>query len=139
MGTPAVVGIKNDEAFTVIRVHYDGYLSYMGNLLLNHYDEGKTKELLELGNASSLGMSLEAENPNLLDQIVLSPYSRFLSRDEGENIQHNRAVTLSSTIQLFIEFKNVKNFYILDNGIWYHSYSDKKFSKLTNEYITGDD
>lgn len=127
MGTPAVVGIKNNETFTVIRVHYDGYLSCMGDLLLNQYDESKTKQLLELGNATSLGESLE------------SPYSRFLVRDDGENATYNKAITLSSTIQLFTEFKNVKNFYILDSGNWYHSYSDRKFSKITPEYIRGDD
>lgn len=136
MGTPAVVGIKNNETFTVIRVHYDGYLSCMGDLLLNHYDENKLRSALGLGNASSLGASLDSLPMNCKD---FSLYSRFLVRDDNENAQYNKAITLSSTIQLFTEFKNVKNFYILDSGIWYHSYSDRKFSEITLEYIRGDD
>ena len=57
MSTRSNVGIINtDGSVTAIYIHSDGYPSYNGRILLNHYNtENKVRELLSLGDLSVLG------------------------------------------------------------------------------------
>jgi hypothetical protein len=63
MGTPASIGMIHPVTGQVdtIRVNYDGYLEYMGNLLVEHYtDPKKIRDLLALGDISSLGETIDS-------------------------------------------------------------------------------
>lgn len=134
MATQAIVGIKDESGYTVITVNYDGYLSYMGKLLLGHYDTDKVKEMLSLGAASYLGENLDSPNDKTSN---LNRYSEFYVRDRSESEINNRAFTTDNTSYLFDHFKYIHNFYIIKDGVWYHAFSDKKFSRLTEDYIGG--
>lgn len=122
MGTRAVVGIKNaDGKCTAISVNYDGYLEYMGNLLLNHYkDIEKVRQMLELGAASSLGENLEDK-------------STFYVRDRGEKYWNNRPITSTSMDKVKSDWPYDYNFYILDEADmeWYYSSENKDYQKLS--------
>jgi hypothetical protein len=56
MGTRSTIAIQNaDGTVTGIYCHWDGYLSNNGRILQDHYtDEAKVRELIALGDLSSL-------------------------------------------------------------------------------------
>jgi hypothetical protein len=56
MGTRSTIAIENaDGSVTGIYCHWDGYLSNNGRILQDHYtDEAKVRELIALGDLSSL-------------------------------------------------------------------------------------
>jgi hypothetical protein len=69
MGTRSTIAIENaDGSVTGIYCHWDGYLSYNGRILQDHYtDEAKVRELIALGDLSSLdaeiGVKTDFSNP----------------------------------------------------------------------------
>jgi hypothetical protein len=60
MGTRSRIAIANaDGTFTSIYCHWDGYPSGVGKTLRDHYkDEAKVKQLIALGDLSSLGAEI---------------------------------------------------------------------------------
>ena len=60
MGTRSTIAIENaDGTVTGIYCHWDGYLSHNGKILAENYaDEGKVRELIALGDISSLGAEI---------------------------------------------------------------------------------
>lgn len=113
MSTRSNIGIINqDGTVEVIYCHWDGYPSFNGALLLNHYkDEAKVRKLLQLGDISSL-----AENPepaagaehnfdNPAENVVVA-----YMRDRGEkDLQARHIDSLDEYLALvrndvFIEF-----------------------------------
>lgn len=56
MGTRARIALQTGKKFRSIYVHWDGYPSHHGPILLNHYNTiDKINELLALGDLSVLG------------------------------------------------------------------------------------
>ena len=60
MSTHCAIFYQNEEGkYQGVHVWFDGYIEYMGNLLLQHYnDEEKVKQIIELGHIYSLQESL---------------------------------------------------------------------------------
>jgi len=60
MGTRSTIGIQNEDgSVTGIYCHWDGYLSHNGRILAENYtDEAKVRELIGLGDISSLGAEI---------------------------------------------------------------------------------
>lgn len=63
MATRSHIGIKNqDNSVTYIYCHWDGYPRHNGKILLNHYQtEDKVRELMKLGDLSTLKEKLYCE------------------------------------------------------------------------------
>lgn len=60
MATRSKIAIENQDGIvTSVYCHFDGYNSGVGKTLFEHYDREKTEKLIELGNISSLGESIE--------------------------------------------------------------------------------
>ena len=57
MSTRCRIGIQNKNGtITSIYCHFDGYIDWVGKILVDNYkDEGKVKQLMSLGDISSLG------------------------------------------------------------------------------------
>ena len=57
MGTRSTIAIQNEDGtVTGIYCHWDGYISHNGTILKDHYtNEAKVRELIALGDISSLG------------------------------------------------------------------------------------
>ena len=74
MATRSRIGIKEPNGtITSIYVHWDGYPSHHGPLLLNHYTtEESVRGLLALGDMSGLSKTVET--------------SKFYARDRGEEL-----------------------------------------------------
>lgn len=87
MGTLANIGIINkDGTVEVILCTWDGYPSYTGDLLLNHYNsEKEVRKLISLGDISQLrwkvrpGLSSRQEFYNPKDGVTIS-----YKRDRGD-------------------------------------------------------
>jgi len=60
MGTRSTIAIENaDGTVTGIYCHWDGYLSHNGRILAENYtDEATVRELIALGDISSLGAEI---------------------------------------------------------------------------------
>lgn len=65
MGTRCRIGIRNaDDSVDSIYCHWDGYPEYNGKILVEHYqDEAKIRDLIGLGNLSTLGEEIGQQHP----------------------------------------------------------------------------
>lgn len=55
MGTPCLIGIKEEKKYKVIYCHYDGYISHTGKILTESYtDPNKIEKLMDRGDISFL-------------------------------------------------------------------------------------
>lgn len=55
MGTRSSIGIQHHSGWvTAVYCHWDGYPEHVGLILYQHYDSHKAKQLMELGNISTL-------------------------------------------------------------------------------------
>jgi len=60
MSTRSLIGLKNNEGLTYVYCHFDGYLDGVGVTLVENYDtEDKVNALIEKGDMSSLGDSID--------------------------------------------------------------------------------
>jgi len=93
MGTRSRIGIENrDGTVTSIYCHWDGYLSHVGRILHTNYTtEEKIRELMALGDLSSLGEEIGEQhtfdNPYQWGTVEWEAMERqctAYSRDRGE-------------------------------------------------------
>ena len=60
MGTRSTIGVKENGNYKLIYCHWDGYYDNNGMILHKHYqDIDKVKQLIELGDLSSLNKNVE--------------------------------------------------------------------------------
>lgn len=91
-----------------IYCHWDGYLEHNGKLLYNLYMEPeKVKQLIELGNLSSLGETFEK--------------CYFYARDFHESEEENVALEFRTVGDYMKDTENKEeyNYIMLKDGIWY--------------------
>jgi hypothetical protein len=119
MGTRSTIAIQNaNGTVTGIYCHWDGYLSHNGRILQENYTtEAEVRELLALGDLSSLGA-------NIGEQTDFSAPADgqcvAYGRDRGET--GIEAKTFESYAEL-IEQMGQEYDYLFANGVWtVHSY-----------------
>lgn len=120
---------KDDDSYEAIYCHSDGYLTYNGAMLLDHYNKReKIQKLLDLGNISCLNENIAPDptKPHSFDynqrqENVVVAYGR----DRGEENQN-------SSIRNLEQLKNwdwIEYIYIFDkNNKW--NYLDYPFDEL---------
>lgn len=127
MSTRSVIAIqRGEDEYEAIYCHSDGYLTYNGAMLLDHYsDRDKVERLLKLGDLSCLERKIDPE-PNLphtydynnrQDDVCVA-----YGRDRGDTNIESRTMNLEKLLKwAWIEY-----FYVFDqNGDWkYYKYSD---------------
>lgn len=103
MSTNCLIAIENtDGSVESVYCHWDGYVSYNGNILHNYYDsKTKVRGLIDGGNMSTLGST--ADNCEFYDN---EPAEKFASVREFVD-------TVRSSDYSSIEFA-----YIYTNGAW---------------------
>jgi hypothetical protein len=93
MGTRSTIAIRNaDGTFEAIYSHWDGYLSHNGRILAENYtEEAKVRELIQLGDISSLGKEIGEQHPfdtYNLKESEKDPqwenWTKAYARDRGE-------------------------------------------------------
>jgi len=119
MGTRSTIAIQNgDGTVTGIYCHWDGYLSHNGRILNENYTtEEAVRELLALGDLSSLGATIGEQQD--FDNPVDGQCNAY-GRDRGETGIEAR--TFESHAEL-IEQTGQEYDYLFANGVWtVHSY-----------------
>lgn len=77
MSTRSRIAIEHDGKFESIYCHHDGYLKYVGRKLQKHYDDVfKVRELMKLGDISSLGNDLKPEGIQKFDDLTDGNFCR---------------------------------------------------------------
>ena len=144
MATRSRIGVLNsDGTVDSIYVHWDGYTSHNGRTLVENYtDEVKIRELLELGDISSLGQEIGEKHPfsnphgygtteydNF--EIMYGKMCNAYGRDRGKtDIQSRRSQDVESYLSIGEEYN-----YLFYYGRWMvHSYAtDKKWVQVSEQ------
>lgn len=106
MGTRSIIGVETVSGVRAIYCHWDGYLSGVGQTLLEHYSsQGRVEQLIALGNLSSLGKCIEP-NPAITHSFIEPQEDVCVAyeRDRGELGQEAREFEdVSSMVWYFDE------------------------------------
>jgi hypothetical protein len=135
MGTRSNIGIQNlDGSYDVIYCHWDGYPSHNGRILYEHYqDLKKIKQLIALGDLSSLGEKLGTKHP--FDTIMLTEEQReahekkystmctAYGRDRGEKGTEARHYKNYDELCVMLEEAWTEWVYLyrVEDGKWYYT------------------
>jgi hypothetical protein len=133
MSTNSRVAIQlKNRKIKSIYVHWDGYLSGVGQDLLDFYNtEEKVNELLELGNLSILGTSIGEK----------VDFDKFDSRENKQCLAYGRdRGDEESEAKKHLDSENEQEYnYLFKNGVWLFRKWDKKiYKELTKELIEED-
>ena len=133
MSTNSRVAIQlKNRKIKSIYVHWDGYLSGVGQDLLDFYNtEEKVNELLELGNLSILGTSIGEK----------VDFDKFDSRENKQCLAYGRdRGDEESEAKKHLDSENEQEYnYLFKNGVWLFRKWDKKiYKELTKELVEED-
>jgi hypothetical protein len=124
MGTQATIAIQNtDGSVEGIYIHYDGYLSHVGKVLVTHYSsESKVRRLLKLGDLRCLGPKIgkkHGPNPHVFgtsEYVDFNQQCDAFGRDHGET--GTEARKSHSWKQFLIENGETFNYLFSPNEGW---------------------
>ena len=131
MATRSTIAVKmSDDSIKKVYCHWDGYPSYNGKILKNHYNTQELAEkVVSLGSLSFLDKSMDCPEGHSFDNRV-DGHSVAYGRDRGEEIE-------------FEIFADKKSYDVCKNWEEYNYYWDgeKWFvdgKELTDEIIEND-
>jgi len=116
MATRSRIGILNSNGtVNSIYCHWDGYLIYNGQRLLDHWqDEAKVRELMALGDIRSLGNCIGKPPEGLADEMP--GWCEAYGLDTGQAGQECR---LHTNVAAFVDPSHWEEFfYLFDAGTW---------------------
>lgn len=132
MSTNAFIGIRENKSITYIYNHSDGYLEYLGRMLLEHYNsEEKAKALVELGDVSVVKEKLTPAEGTVHSfdyDKRQEGVSVFYGRDRGEEWEYIKPVTIQGTA--FDEHQYYNYLYDVEEGRWLFTRNGKDFTSL---------
>ena len=138
MSTHATIAIFNEDGFiTSTYVHHDGYKSYVGRMLLEHYTTKESvEELINLGDISVLAPSIEKPEGHTFENPVVG-YTVAYHRDRGECYNEPDVMDPEVFVTCLEEHT-----YLFSNGHWKYMVNGRPVALvLDNEDMTemGDD
>lgn len=85
MATRSTIALEfADDTVQQVYCHWDGYLEHNGQILFDHYqDPFKLRDLIDLGDISSLAPSIEKPKGHSFNNSV-DGYTVFYGRDRGD-------------------------------------------------------
>ena len=120
MGTRSRIGVMHGDKCKSVYCHWDGYISYNGAMLQEHYDSSKANFLVALGDLSSL--CPEVEIPEGVEHSFDKPSgicTVFYGRDRKET---GTEFQVAHTFEQFLEQCDncaAEYYYIMRDGVWY--------------------
>ena len=103
MGTRSRVGVMHGTVCKSVYCHYDGYLSYTGEILNKHYDSSMANALVARGDNSGVKETLEdmnfyaAQGDERAEWMVAHTFEEFLDQVEGSGCEY---------------------YYVMRDGVW---------------------
>ena len=128
MGTRSRIAVMHGDVVKSVYCHWDGYLSWNGKILQEHYTSAKANQLVALGDLSSLKPEIGEAHPFGYHgtDISAEDYEKqfgnmctFYGRDRGETgtewkVSHSFAEFLEQVENCCGEY-----YYIIKDGVWY--------------------
>ena len=104
MGTRSRVGVMHGTVCKSVYCHYDGYLSYTGEILNKHYNSVLANELISRGDNSG---------------VKETPADMNFYRERGEeDVEWQVAHTFEEFLEQ-VENCGAEYYYIMSNEVWY--------------------
>ena len=121
-----------------IYCHWDGGLKGVGRILKNFYDQEKTKELIKLGNISSLCKKLNPETSfHSFDHPEKDVTVAYL-RDRKEKDNESVVLSLELPIEQICPYADVEWFYLLEkSGHWLVKYYTWNSWLMLSDVVSG--
>ena len=133
MATNAFIGFKENNSITYIYNHSDGYLEYLGKMLIEHYNsEKQAKALVSLGDVSVVKEKLAPEEGTIhtFDNRQ-EDVSVFYSRDRGENWDDIKPILINNTVFENPDYTIVYIYvYDVEEQTWLFTRNGKDFESL---------
>ena len=104
MATRSRVGVMHGTVCKSVYCHYDGYLSYTGEILNKHYDSSRANALVSRGDNSGVKETLEdmnfyaAQGDERAEWMVAHTFEEFLDQVQGSGCEY---------------------YYVMRDGVWY--------------------
>lgn len=117
MSTRSVIAIREGELFKSVYCHFDGYPEHNGVILYKHYDLEKTKQLIALGDLSSLGEEIGQQHD--FSDITKPKWCKFYGRDRQET---DVDFVVDKDLDSFLEHaeqRGAEFYYVLMNNKWF--------------------
>ena len=123
MATRSTIAIRNaDTTVTGIYCHWDGYLSYNGKVLVENYTtEAAVRELIALGDLSSLGERIGSKHD--FDNAPRDECNAY-GRDRGETGVD--ATTFGSWREMLNKVGEGYNYLFVPGEGWYVDYNGRR-------------
>lgn len=136
MSTPSRIAVMHGNVYKSVYCHNDGYLEYMGDLLLKHYDSSKANNLIALGDLSILDTQIGekhefspyTDSNDRFEQIrVIADYSAardagwstFYARDRDETDCEFQTDLTFAEFLATVESCGAEYYYIMKDEVWY--------------------
>jgi hypothetical protein len=113
MGTRSLVGVMHGTVCKSVYCHYDGYLSYTGEILQKHYDSTKANALVARGDNSGVKETLEEMNFYEDRQSEGEDVNEFINSTPWQ-VAHTFDEFLDQVQGCFAEY-----YYVMKEGRWY--------------------
>lgn len=132
MGTRSTIAIqKLDGSVEQIYCHWDGYLDHNGTILKTNYKTPElVKQLIRLGDLSSLGGSIDTENPNHSFDNPEEGVCVYYGRDRGEPNTSFRKFDDMTWFRLEGQWEEYNYLYVESEQHWYILSQRKGFLDL---------
>ena len=135
MGTRSLIACtSNNYIFTSIYCHWDGYPSYVGKKLLEHYqDPGKVLTLMSLGSLSSLGAEIGYQHSFDAGPEIIGDMCTAYGRDRGERNQEAHVTKGKKSLLQTASNCGAEHIYLFTSGhwSWYKVSGASRWRKLT--------
>ena len=130
MGTRSTIALEfADGTVQQVYCHWDGYLEHNGQILQNYYtDPFKLRDLIDLGDISSLGPNIGSKHPfsphgskedeTLYDAARAAGATTFYGRDRGEDGVSARKFKDYADYRANAQFEEY-NYILRKDGNWY--------------------
>ena len=120
MGTRSRIGVMHGDKCKSVYCHWDGYLSFNGQILQEHYDSAKANHLVSLGDMSSLDKNIEIpEGVEHTFDVPAKNITTFYGRDRGESGTEFRVALTFNEFLEQCENCGAEYYYIMKDGVWY--------------------
>jgi hypothetical protein len=136
MGTRSRIGVMHGDVCKSVYCHWDGYLSFNGKILQEHYDSTKANFLVALGDLSSLGANIDI--PEGVEHSFDKPtegITIFYGRDRGET---GTEFQVDHTFEEFLKRCDdccAEYYYIMKDGVWYVGTTYKSDTKFGSKLV----
>ena len=128
MSTRSNISVKVGNEYRTVYCHFDGYLSGVGETLLNHYNSQElAEELVKEGDMSCLDKECSCPEGHSFNNKI-DGYTVYYGRDRGET-------EMEYSVSEEIPLRSQEYLYLFEDGKWFVFSEYFDHQELTQELI----